>query len=192
MIASGIAVASQPYGNGNNMYGNGAGLDGHQLWVSTHLPQADWRSNYWGPVLEAVSCPYAPGTVFPWHLSFEQPNPYTATPNEGSVVYQTYSIVQSGHFVYCGADKVMDYPYAAEQLNNFVLRQGQWMSHVPRTTLGGYPQPFFDACLNMDQWSSVLTVTAYLGSFDHDLNSADDPTLAACFSNMRQVGLGLT
>lgn len=67
----------------------------------------------------------------------------------------------------------------------------QWMNQVPRATRG-YPQTFLDACLNLDAWPSVRSVTEYLGSFTHDLDAGDDPSLAACFSNMRAAGLKLS
>jgi hypothetical protein len=74
-------------------------------------------------VNEAVPCSWAPPTTFPWHLSYEQPNPYTEGPNDGSVSYQAYSKIENNQLLWCAADKVMDYPYSSEPFDNFLLRQ---------------------------------------------------------------------
>lgn len=68
----------------------------------------------------------------------------------------------------------------------------QTMDLIPRAAFGGYPTQFFQACLNLNSWSTVRSVTEYLGSFDGDLNTADDPTLATCFTNLRNAGLKLS
>jgi hypothetical protein len=72
------------------------------------------------------------------------------------------------------------------------VANAQWMSQIPRSTRGLYPFPFLDACDNMNLWQTGLAVTAYLGSFGHDLAAADDASLTTCFSNMRKAGLTLT
>jgi len=72
------------------------------------------------------------------------------------------------------------------------VANAQWISAVPRSTFGGYPQTFFDACNNLDQWATVKSVTGYLGSFIHDIEVGDDATLAACLQNLNVNGLILT
>lgn len=77
-------------------------------------------------------------------------------------------------------------------LSSASFAQAQWMSLVPRSAAGGYPQAFLEACSNINQWPTVRNVTTYLGSFTADLHQADDPTLAACFTSMRNAGLRLS
>jgi hypothetical protein len=121
---SATVVSSQPYGHHNNIVGNGSGADKRQLTSLYHLPADDWTSNYWGDVAEAVPCTWAPANTFHWHLSYEQPNPYTSQPKKGPVSYQTYSRISNNQILYCGADHVMDYPYADEQFDNAVWTLG--------------------------------------------------------------------
>jgi hypothetical protein len=72
--------------------------------------------------------------------------------------------------------------------------EAQVIHLIPRLTeqFGAYPQPFVDACSNMSQWSSVKSISTYLGSVVSDLAAIDDGTLAACFTNMRDGGLLLS
>jgi hypothetical protein len=49
-----------------------------------------------------------------------------------------------------------------------------------------------DACLNMDEWPSIRSVTSHLGAATADLLATDDGSLAACFANMRAAGLTLS
>jgi hypothetical protein len=70
----------------------------------------------------------------------------------------------------------------------------QELNLIPRLTtqFGGYPQPFLDACNNMDQWPTVASVTTYLGSTLGDLQTIDDSTLSTCFANMLNAGFKLS
>jgi hypothetical protein len=71
----------------------------------------------------------------------------------------------------------------------------QWMSLIPRSEFGGFPQTFLDACLNMNQWPTPGGVTNSLGSFAGDLGTGanqDPGSMAACFTNMRNAGLELS
>src|SRR5260370_17336520 len=73
----------------------------------------------------------------------------------------------------------------------------QELNLVPRFVRQGYdPQyptahTFLDACLNLDQWSYVRSVTSYLGYWDN-LNDTDSGLLSSCFQNMNANGLRLS
>lgn len=77
------------------------------------------------------------------------------------------------------------------------VASAQELNLVPRFVRQGfdpnYPtaRTFLDACLNMDQWPSVRSVTGYLGYWDN-LSDTDNATLQTCFQNMNAVFLGLS
>lgn len=63
---------------------------------------------------------------------------------------------------------------------------------MPTAVKGRYPNPLFEACLNMNQWPNNLSATRYFGSFGEDVAAADDPTLAACLELLRQQNITFT
>jgi len=73
-----------------------------------------------------------------------------------------------------------------------LMATAQSINVVPTARHGNYPTTFLDACLNMNSWPNVRSVTSYLGSFDGDLVHASDATLSTCFTNMRNAGLKLS
>jgi hypothetical protein len=70
----------------------------------------------------------------------------------------------------------------------------QLLQLVPSTHADRAPQPFLDACMNVDQWPSVYGRTTYLGAVGWQLrrDRASDAALARCFARMKAVDLQLS
>jgi hypothetical protein len=112
-VYANIPVPSQPYGHGNDIFGNGT----KELYSLYNLPTSDWTDNYWGEGpgglgIEDVFCPWAPPTTTQWHLGYWSDILLGKSPPDGPVNYATFVLPGSDPPQKCAADYVLDVPHS--------------------------------------------------------------------------------
>jgi hypothetical protein len=118
----GMPAASLPVGHGNNIFNNGNGSDMRQLHSHFPLPDSDWSDNYWGPIVGAISCPFAPPSTTQIHLTYDVPiGGYCQDPGLGPTRYSVFQ--QPGGCpnlqpARCASDFVKNTPYSSTPIDN--------------------------------------------------------------------------
>lgn len=116
-VYASIPVPSQPYGHGNDIFGNGT----KELYSLYNLPTSDWTDNYWGegPLglgIEELACPWAPPTTTQLHLAYVSDILLGKQPPNGPVNYSTWVLPGSDPPQKCAADYVLDIPHSTTPL----------------------------------------------------------------------------
>ena len=109
-----IQASSQPYGHGNDIFGNGT----KELYSLYNDPISDWTNNYWGegPLgmgTTELGCPWAPPTTTMLHVAWNFDISIGKSPPGGPVNYATFVLPGSDPPLKCAADYVLDVPRSA-------------------------------------------------------------------------------